>query len=733
MGLWTIRVGFVVPREHRPDPARRHTASEEEPQCGLVILDHYDTIDFGKDADTVTHGRDNVVQKIWFVATATIVALGCGDDRAPVHHPHDISRPARDFVETAVLDSDVALTRRVESRTTRESLTALLQSEAQRRWADRLDGGIKYADLFVELYGSTDWQLHFATEDGLTERGAAVVRNLRRARQQGLDPAPYHLARIDSLVDELARLSSLPDPDLELNGDEAELAVRWLDEQGLDGDDAATRTALFDALLDGLSPRIRDVGQRHGDRFSRRAERVAQLEARVADGFLRMARDVRHFNYRRLSWKELAERGGGKAVVYDRLEATWRKLITTDPDQVDDLADELRPPHPQYDRLVVALERYRDIRDAGGWEVVPRFDLAMGTRHPAVPSLRQRLATEGFDVGTSTDQVVDEPLMSAVHAYQETHQFRVGPPTPGFWRSLNVDIDRRIAQIEYTLQRWRGSYFRGESDFVFVNIPDFTAEIWADGERRKRLRVVVGNRNRVCDPETGEWNYPNATPIQWGYLAHMMLNPWWNVPSRIFDEEIAPKLDDHEWLQEHGYEVYSDGDTLKARQRPGDQNALGRVKFIFPNPHSTFLHDTPSKEYFDYPVRAFSHGCVRVQHPLELAEHFMTEYDHGGVERLDRIMELGSTIKIEFERKIPVFFEYYAVRVDDDGRVRFLADPYRIYRKELADDPSEVTSCTPTDDAPLEFDGTEATAEEQLDADGEVSDSPADLDDDLGP
>lgn len=655
------------------------------------------------------------------VAAGTIV-LGCGDDRSLVREPHHISRPARAFVEHTVPESDVGLTRRVESRITRDTLDELLSSEADRRWVERLEGGIKYADLFVDLYDSTGWQLNFATADGLTPRGEAVVRNLRRARQQGLDPAPYHLSRIATLVDELRDLEPLPDPDLELTGDEAELAVGWLEERTFD-DDAAMRTALFDALLDGLAPRIREEGARHGDQFSARARRVAELEARTADGFLRMARDVRHFNYQRLSWKELAQRGGGKAVVYDRLAETWRDLVAAEPEKVDDVAGALHPPHPQYDRLVVALETYRNIRDAGGWDEVPRFDVAEGTRHRHVPALRSRLRAEGFFVGDATDDVVDEHLMRAVHAYQRTHQFRPGPATSGFWRSLNVDVDRRVAQIEYTLQRWRGSFYRGEEDFVFVNIPDFTADIWRQGERRMRLKVVVGNRDRYCDPDTGEWTYPNATPIQWGYLAHLMLNPWWNVPPRIFEEEIAAHVDDPEWLAEHNYELYQDDDELRARQRPGEHNALGRVKFIFPNPHNTFLHDTPSKEYFDYPVRAFSHGCVRVQDPLELARHFMTEYDHGGSERLDRIMELGSTIKIEFERDIPVFFEYYAVRVDDDGLVHFLADPYRIYRRHLAEEPSEVTACTP-----------ELPDVEPLDEDeGETTDSPADLDTDVGP
>ena len=222
-------------------------------------------------------------------------------------------------------------------------------------------------------------------------------------------------------------------------------------------------------------------------------------------------------------------------------------------------------------------------------------------------------------------RVVDKELVEAVKSYQETHQFRPdGESTGGFWRSLNVPISRRIEQIELTIQRWRESHYQGERDFIMASIPDFHAEVFRDGKRVMRFRVVTGNNRRTCDPETKKWVYPNATPVQMAQLDHVIVNPYWYVPRRIITEELEPKMSaDPDYLEKNGYEKVTLGGKETIRQMPGDDNALGRVKFIFPNPHNVYMHDTPSKKYFDYPVRAFSHGCVRVHNPLDLARHLL--------------------------------------------------------------------------------------------------------------
>ncbi|MFP4599325.1 MAG: L,D-transpeptidase family protein [Persicimonas sp.] len=500
--------------------------------------------------------------------------------------------------------------------------------------------------------------------------------------------------------------------------------------------------------LDSPAPRITEQMQQYFGAFEQTAEQTAELELRVIDGALRYARDMRHFNLARQDWRDLRDAGGSKALIYGRLEKTFEELSRHDAEGAEQVMHALAPAHPQYAKLLDVLARYRALAADGGWQRVRPTKVELGARSPRVEALRERLAAEGFlstgsldaelleagspsasepdehegaptagheadeDTGdgaadaetTAAEQeeeprpdpmVVDEALIEAVESYQETHQFRPdGKPTAGFWRSLNLPVSRRIEQIELAIQRWRESQYQGERDFIMVNIPDFHAEVFRDGKRQMRFRVVTGNNNRTCDRDTGKWVYPNATPVQMAELDHIIVNPYWYVPERIVREEIEPKLrDDPDYLDKKGYEKVTMGGKETIRQKPGEGNALGRVKFIFPNVHNTYMHDTPHKKYFEFPVRAYSHGCMRVHTPIELARHLLDNDPKGKSFELDDLLESDRQKYIELADKLPVFTEYITVRVDDQGRPQFLADVYDHDEVRLADDPDEVQDC----------------------------------------
>lgn len=630
--------------------------------------------------------------------------VGCSSsDRAL--SPEPVGWPARETVEQLVPRFDEHALRRVDTAGVRHALATRLSSEASRSWNARLNGGIKYADLLLEAYEAREFQLSFATPDGQTVRAQAIMARLERSEEDALDPSAYHFEIIAESSRALEQAGALEAPSFALTGDEAEIAVDWLETHAFDEPEAAER-AVIDAMFGfsgqpPLSPRLSDLAQARREQTQERATAIAELEVRVADAALRFARDMKHFNYRRLSWRELEEAGGGKAVVYSRLRTTLGELEDAETaEEIDAVLTGLRPDFEQYDLLLESLKTYR--------AMTPWPQVEPGVRDAG---LRERLAAEGYA----------GELNEAIEAYQRAHQFEPGPTTAGFWRSLNVSHDERVRQIELTLQRYRETFYRGEPDYIFVNIPSFTVDIYREHELQMRKRVVVGNTERVCDTETNRWRYPNATPVQWAMLDHLELNPWWNVPSRLFTEEIAPRADDEAWLQSKGYELFEMNGATRARQRPGPNNALGLVKFIFPNPHNTYLHDTPHKQYFDRVVRTFSHGCVRLERPLELAEYLMTTYDKGGADRLNRIMELGSTIRVEFEERIPVFFEHYTVQVDEHGRTLFLADPYQLDAARLDPDHEDL-SCAPT--TPAEESAVEAT---------EAAEAAVEDPDDLGP
>ena len=277
-----------------------------------------------------------------------------------------------------------------------------------------------------------------------------------------------------------------------------------------------------------------------------------------------------------------------------------------------------------------------------------------GMTHERVAKLKERLTIEGFYSGP-IDKHFDEAAQEAVRRYQETHQMEVtGESSKGFWSSLNRTAEQRLLEIEANIRRWHRTFVNPNDYFVFINVPDFFAEVWRDGKRDMRFKIVTGNRTKVCDPKTERWVYANATPLQHAQMEYLILNPYWNVPPRIEQEEYLPKIHENpNWLEENGFEYFTQNGFTVLRQLPGENNALGRVKFIFPNPHSTFMHDTPKKGFFRYPVRAFSHGCMRVQDPMDFAEYLLKNDDKWTPE-VRQAIEEGTNKQVNLSRKIDV-------------------------------------------------------------------------------
>lgn len=690
-----------------------------------------------------------VASSIWILAglVGATGLSGCSETARPPQQAPAPVDPTRVFVENLLPSLNTELRQHAEAVATGKALATYLSREARRRWNARVDGGIKYADLFEEVYDKRDYHKVFAQSDGITPRGEAILEVLLDAERHALDTSTYHVGRVQTLVANLERITAgKPSWEtMQLTPAEAEQLVGWLRDHQLDPHDPQTRREVLSALvgasvrgvadkgvLASPAPRITGELDRFLDTFEKTAELTAELELRVADGALRYARDMRHFNLARQDWRDLRDAGGSKALIYGRLEKTYDALSGASPEETGEILEDLEPQHPQYAKLLDALARYRAIAADGGWEKVRPTSLDLRARSPRVAALRARLAAEGFVSRTpqpaeaggrggderieagagSTDSagsgapaegepeeadptVVDQQLIEAVKSYQETHQFRPdGDPTPGFWRSLNLSVHRRIDQIELSIQRWRESHYQGEEDFIMVNIPDFHAEVFRGAKRQMRFRVVTGNNKRSCDPETGEWKYPNATPVQMAKLDHVIVNPYWYVPKRIVREEIEPKMErDADYLEKKNYEIVELGGKETIRQKPGEGNALGRVKFIFPNPHNTYMHDTPHKKYFDYPVRAYSHGCVRVHEPLEFARHLLSHDEKGQKYEVDALVESQKQKYIELADKLPVFFEYFTVRVDDQGRPHFLADVYHHDQRRLAEEDGEEIDC----------------------------------------
>ena len=365
---------------------------------------------------------------------------------------------------------------------------------------------------------------------------------------------------------------------------------------------------------------------------------------------------------------------------------------------VQELVDALYPSHPGYKNLMQARDKYAELPD---WETVTQADLKKGRSHKIVPALKRRLAAEGYfkgDISEATPDVYDDEIRAAVHAYHDTHQIAYDEEKglqKTFWQSLNTPRADRLAQIEENLRRWHKTQLIQSPYYIFINVPDFYGEVWRNGERVYRFPIVVGNARRSCDPKTKTWKYINATPLMHARMLYLEYNPYWIVPPRIEQEDYIKKInEDPNWLKDHGFEYYTENGRTTLRQLPSEKNALGRVKFIFPNPNSTFLHDSPQKGLFKYPVRAFSHGCMRVWEPLKLAE-LLLKYDGQWKKKIAEDIEDLEPRRFMFKERFDVFIDYFNVRIDEDGTINFLADPYH-YIKDAIDPPSpQSIACVP--------------------------------------
>ena len=364
-----------------------------------------------------------------------------------------------------------------------------------------------------------------------------------------------------------------------------------------------------------------------------------------------------------------------------------------------DMLKTLRPQQKEYRELVEALDDYREIQHKGGWETVaPGKALRRGDRGERVAALRARLrATGDLDAPKGADPVYDDEVAGAVARFQVRHGLRPdsGVVGRGTFSALNVPVETRIRQIELNLDRYRWLPAEFEKRYLLVNIPDFHLRAYDDGREVFEQRVIVGDE------------YQNATPVFADSMTYLVFRPEWNVPSSILVNEMLPKLrEDIYDLASRGFEVVdTQGDSVvrdpssidwddldsaempyRVRQRPGENNSLGLVKFMFPNRLNIYLHDTPSRKLFDQPVRTLSHGCVRVEDPVGLADFVLDGQDGWDEGKIREAMENSKGKRgrmVSLEQPVPVYLLYLTAFVRD-GELQFRNDPYGKDRRAMA-------------------------------------------------
>jgi murein L,D-transpeptidase YcbB/YkuD len=397
-----------------------------------------------------------------------------------------------------------------------------------------------------------------------------------------------------------------------------------------------------------------------------------------------LARLVYHLLFGKLDPADLDPHWSFEREVHHGAPAAFLQALIDSPSLFAAVERE-KPQHEMYRDLRAELARYRALRERGGWEPIPGGPtLAAGDSGARVAALRARLAATGHlaPEAAGASAAYDAAVEAAVREFQRLDDLEAdGVVGRASLEALNRPIDARIAQIEVNLERGRWLLHDLDPTFVVVNAAGFRVYYLRDHTLVWSARAQVGRPYR-------------QTPTFRATLSYLVLNPTWTVPPGIFAADILPELRrDPGYLARrrlrvvdaHGRPVTTPIDWTTVtpgrfpyllRQDPGPDNALGRVKFMFPNRYAVYLHDTPSRALFERTDRTFSSGCIRIENPLDLAALLLEGQAGWDAAAIERELARGETRTVTLERKVPVLVAYWTAWVDRDGKLHFHRDVY---------------------------------------------------------
>lgn len=475
----------------------------------------------------------------------------------------------------------------------------------------------EYADVLRSFYAARAYAPLFVTRRGVEERAEELIEQMQQAGDDGLDPGAFDLDRLRA-------------------------AVEWAKQHGAD------------------------------------PEALASLELALTHAALHLGRAL-------AVGSTLPRDGGAKWKPPGFSPRALLSVIARD--GMADAFEAARPQWPEYARLREALKSYRELEARGGWPIIDKGPvIEPGAEDPRVPILRQRLIATGElkSRDSAEGNTYNERAIEAVKRFQRRHGLeedgRVGGRT---LKALRVPVQERIAQLQINLERWRWTPFRSDTPWVMVNVPAFELSAYDKGERVLRMKVIVG---------LPDWQ----TPLFSDRIESLSIHPTWTVPRKILTEEILPKLrDDPGFAEAAGLEVVEKetGTPLapeevdwsavderavayRVRQAPGANNPLGPIKFDLPNRYAIYLHYTDAPRLFEEADRAVSHGCVRVQDPMALADFLLEPTGKEGKTTLRRLIDEGAPKNLALPKPVPVEFVYFTAWKDDDGSIQFRDDVY---------------------------------------------------------
>lgn len=505
-------------------------------------------------------------------------------------------------------------------------------SEDGRAWVTTGGESVYSFDMAVVFYQKRDFQPAWAGPDGSFPQADALITSIHEAHLEGLIPEYYHIKAVEAL---LAALRARP----------------------------ANNLTPDPALL-------------------------ADLDVLLTDSFLLLSCHLSNGCINPIMLKTEWFAYNEKMDVTEVLEQALKES------RIKETLRDLTPKDKLYTRLRHGLAQYRGLAAQNkDWPLLDtaKPSIKKGARDKRVPAVRQRLAVLGdLPAGENindelNDELYDAGLAWAVVSFQKRHGLDadgvIGAKT---FSALNISPDKRVRQIELNLERLRWSFRNPGKRYLLVNIANFSLDVVEEGTTVLSMKVVVGKPF---------WN----TPVFSRKMNYLVLNPPWNIPRSIAVEEILPKVRrDRQYLLKHNIKVLRNGSPIQdqqlqaiewsrlsidnfpyqLRQDPGPVNPLGSIKFMFPNQFDVYLHDSPHKGLFQFNVRAFSHGCIRIERPLELAEYLLRDSKKWTREQILAAIKEGKEQTVHLPQPVPVHLLYLTAWADDNKVLQFRDDIY---------------------------------------------------------
>jgi murein L,D-transpeptidase YcbB/YkuD len=322
-----------------------------------------------------------------------------------------------------------------------------------------------------------------------------------------------------------------------------------------------------------------------------------------------------------------------------------------------------------YGALKKQLSTYVEAARKGGWSMITttKKQLKKGAQGPEIAAIKKRLVMTNEIAAGDTSALFTDTLETAIKGFQQRHGYTPdGIVTTDLIRQMNVSAEKRVEQILINMDRMRWMPQKPQGELIMVNIPEFVLHVTDGAKKVFDMNVVVGKEG-------------NTTMMFNGDLNQVVFSPYWNVPPSIVRKEILPSMNKNSnYIASKNMEVTgTEGGLPVVRQKPGPGNALGKVKFLFPNSFNIYFHDTPEKSLFERDKRAFSHGCIRLSDPTKMAEWLLKDNTEWTPEKIQEAMNNGNEKFVKLKDPVPVIITYYTAWVDESGQLNFRDDIYK--------------------------------------------------------